>query len=231
MTADPQPPDWGRLPIGGSPIQCKIANAAIELFYAQGAVATTVREITRACGLTPGALYNHFSSKDHLLYVLIRDVHLQVTEQIAGVIRTSGTDPAAQLAALVRFLVSHTAGAKKQSRVANREYTLLTGDHRAEVRQLRQQIRDHFTGPLLAGAERGIFTLPGRNDLDAAQLAAATISNMCVHISQSTLKNYPLGSPELQDRYAAMALRLAGASQADVTELALTAAKQGAEIR
>jgi len=211
MTADLQPSDWGRLPIGGSAIQSRIADAAIDLFYARGAVATTVREITGACGLTPGALYNHFSSKDYLLYVLVRDVHLQVSEQIAGVLASAGASPADQLAAMVRFLVSHTAGSKKQSRVANREYSLLTGDHRIEVRQIRRQIRDYFTGPLMAGAEQGIFALPGGNGLEVAQLAAATISNMCVHISQSTLEAYRLGAAELEERYALMALRLAGA--------------------
>jgi TetR/AcrR family transcriptional regulator, cholesterol catabolism regulator len=212
MTADPQPSDRGRLPIGGSAIQSRIADAAIELFYARGAVATTVREITGACGLSPGALYNHFSSKDHLLYVLVRDVHLQVSEQIAGVLAATGSGPEAQLSAMVRCLVSHTAGSKKQSRVANRDYTLLTGDHRTEVRQLRRQIRDYFTGPLMAGAEQGVFELPGGTSIEAAQLAAATISNICVHISQSTLVAYRLGSAELEERYAVMALRLAGAS-------------------
>jgi AcrR family transcriptional regulator len=220
MTADPQPSDWGRLPIGGSAIQARIAEAAIDLFYARGAVTTTVREITGACGLTPGALYNHFSSKDYLLYVLIRDVHVQVTEQIAGVLATAGPSPADQLAAMVRFLVSHTAGSKKQSRVANREYTLLTGDHRSEVRQLRRQIRDYFTGPLMAGAEQGMFALPGGNGLEAAQLAAATISNICVHISQSTLEAYRLGATELEERYAVMALRIAGVGPTEASQTA-----------
>ena len=56
MTADSAALPGGPLPIGGSPLQCKLAEAAIDLFYARGALATTVREITGACGLTPGAL-------------------------------------------------------------------------------------------------------------------------------------------------------------------------------
>jgi hypothetical protein len=35
---------------------------------------------------------------------------------------------------------------------------------------------------------------------------------MCVHISEWTLEHYPLGIPDLQDRYTRMALRLAGAA-------------------
>ena len=31
-----------------------------------------MRELALACGLTPGALYNHFASKDQLLYSILR---------------------------------------------------------------------------------------------------------------------------------------------------------------
>lgn len=210
MTAEIPSQISDRLPIGGSALQRRIADAAIELFYAQGAVATTVREIAAACGLTAGALYNHFSSKEQLLYVLVRDVHLMVDAQMATVLRGAPQDPASQLAALVRFLVSHTSGAKKQSRVANREYTALTGARRQEITALRRQIRDRFAAILLAGAEQGVFALPGGNDGGSAALTASTITVLCVHISEWTLGNYPLSAADLQDRYVQMAMRLAG---------------------
>src|SRR5271166_2403335 len=200
----------GWLPIGGSALQRKLADAAIELFYAHGAMATTVREITGACGLTPGALYNHFSSKEHLLYVLVRDIHLQVDNAMAQALADAGPDPAIRLATTVRFLVAHTAGFKKQSRVANREFTVLTGTRRQEIRTIRRQLRDRLTGILLGGAEQGVFSLAGGNDQPSATLCSGTIINMCVHISEWTLEHYPLGIPDLQDRYAQMALRLAG---------------------
>src|SRR5260370_3863304 len=147
------------LPTGCLPLQCKPAEAAIDLFYARGALATTVREITGACGLTPGALYNHFSSKDHLLYVLVRDIHLQVDRQMAATLADAGPDPAVQLASTVRFLVAHTALFKKQSRVASREFTVLTGVRCQEIRDIRRQMRDRLTGILLDGAQQGTFRL------------------------------------------------------------------------
>jgi TetR/AcrR family transcriptional regulator, cholesterol catabolism regulator len=212
MSADSESLTGDRLPIGGSPLQQKLAEAAIDLFYAQGALATTVREITGACGLTPGALYNHFSSKEYLLYVLVRDIHLQVDRQLAATLAAAGPDPAEQLASTVRALVGHTAGFKKQSRVANREFTMLTESPRQEIQAIRRQIRDRLTGILLDGAQQGVFSLVGGNDQAAAMLCSATITNMCVHISEWTLEHYPLGIAELQDRYAQMALRVAAAS-------------------
>jgi TetR/AcrR family transcriptional regulator, cholesterol catabolism regulator len=210
MTDDFELPPADPLPIGGTALQCRLGEAAIDLFYAHGALATTVREITAACGLTPGALYNHFASKDYLLYVLVRDIHLLVNEQMDEALAVAGTEPDYQLAAMVRFLVAHTAGYKKRSRMANREFTVLTGERREEVRGLRRQIRDRFSAILLAGAEQGVFDLAGGNDASSAMLASATISTMCVHISEWTLEHNPTDIADLQDRYVTMALRIAG---------------------
>lgn len=211
MAVDFELPPADPLPIGGTAIQRRLAEAAIDLFYARGALATTVREITGACGLTPGALYNHFASKDQLLYVLIRDIHLLVDDQMAEALTLAGTEPDGQLAAMVRFLVAHTAGYKKRSRMANREFTVLTGERREEVRGIRRHIRDRFSAILLAGAEQGLFDLAGGNDASSATLASATISTMCVHISEWTLEHNPTDIPDLQDRFVTMALRIAGA--------------------
>ncbi len=198
------------LPIDGTAIQMRLAEAAIDLFYERGALATTVRDITHACGLTPGALYNHFASKDHLLYLVVRDIHRQVDEQLGVLLAGVGDDPTAQLTAAVKFLVSHTAGFKKRSRVANREFTLLTGSRRQEVTALRRHLRDRFAEVILAGAHRGQFQLVGGQDLGAATMHAATITTMCVRISEWTLVNYPLTMEDLQDQHAELALRMLG---------------------
>jgi TetR/AcrR family transcriptional regulator, cholesterol catabolism regulator len=207
-------PDLGDpLPVGATAIQARLAEAAIELFYERGALATTVRDITGACGLTPGALYNHFASKDHLLYLVVRDIHRQVDDQLAALLAAADDDPVTQLTAAVRFLVSHTAGFKRRSRVANREFTLLTGSRRLEITALRRRVRDRFAGIILAGARQGCFSLVGGDDMAAATMHAAEITTMCVRISEWTLENNPLGITALQDRYAELALRMVVAGQ------------------
>jgi AcrR family transcriptional regulator len=211
-------PDLGDpLPIGATPIQARLAAAAIELFYERGALATTVRDITAACGLTPGALYNHFASKDHLLYLVVRDIHRLVDDHLAALLAATDDNPVTQLTVAVGLLVSHTAGFKKRSRVANREFVLLTGSRRVEITALRRKLRDRFGGIIVTGVKQGAFSLVGGDDIDAATMHAATIMTMCVRISESTLESSPLSVNALQDRYAELALRMVGASQ-PVTE-------------
>jgi len=44
-----------------------IFESALYLFSEQGFNAVTIRQITKRAGVTPGAFYNHFASKDELL--------------------------------------------------------------------------------------------------------------------------------------------------------------------
>jgi AcrR family transcriptional regulator len=211
MTGAPGPQPAFRLPLGGTDLQSRIADAAIELFYNRGAIATTVRDITAACGLTPGALYNHFASKEQLLYMLIRDTHLQVDEQLATAIADAEGYPAMQLAAAVRLLVAEAAGQRARSRVANREYTTLAEDRRREITMIRRRMRDRLTDVLKAGLRGGQFALIGRQDHAAAALTANVIATMCANISEWSRENHPVKLPDLQDQYVQMSLRLVAA--------------------
>lgn len=46
----------------------RIEQAAVGLFVAKGVAETTVKDIARAVGLSEGALYRHFESKDELVW-------------------------------------------------------------------------------------------------------------------------------------------------------------------
>jgi AcrR family transcriptional regulator len=210
MTADTSRQSGARLPIGGTSLQARIATASIELFYARGAATTTVRDITAACGLSPGALYNHFASKDQLLFVLIRDVHLRVDEELAVALAESGDRPDCQLSAAVRLLVAQAAGRRKESRVANREFTALTAARRQEITAIRRRLRDRLTDVLEAGVARGMFSIVGPQDRGAAALTANVIATMCANISEWTRENHPMTMADLQERYVGMTLRLVG---------------------
>ena len=50
----------------------KILEAALDLFFKKGYTATSINEITESVGLTKGALYSHFKSKEELLHTLFQ---------------------------------------------------------------------------------------------------------------------------------------------------------------
>jgi AcrR family transcriptional regulator len=46
----------------------RIEQASVRLFVEKGVAETTVKDIARAVGLSEGALYRHFESKDELVW-------------------------------------------------------------------------------------------------------------------------------------------------------------------
>lgn len=57
----------------GAETKARIERAALRLFVEKGITQTTVRDITQAVGITEGALYRHFTSKDELANTLFAD--------------------------------------------------------------------------------------------------------------------------------------------------------------
>ena len=57
----------------GEATRGRIEAAALRLFVEQGVDATGIRDIAQAVGLSDGALYRHFRSKDELVWRLFRD--------------------------------------------------------------------------------------------------------------------------------------------------------------
>ena len=50
-----------------------ILDAAYQLFAEKGYAQATIDDIIRACGVSKGALYHHFASKEELFKALLED--------------------------------------------------------------------------------------------------------------------------------------------------------------
>lgn len=85
----------------------KIITAAFTLFAAKGYVATSTQDIINLSGLSRGAMYHHFKSKEDILKSVIRELHkhmnvfledlaadqsLTVKEKITKLLEYSGSD-------------------------------------------------------------------------------------------------------------------------------------------
>jgi AcrR family transcriptional regulator len=63
--------------------RARIERAALEQFAAKGVDAATTREIAAAAGLSEGALYRHFASKEEIAQSLFATIH----ERLARLVR------------------------------------------------------------------------------------------------------------------------------------------------
>ncbi|MFJ7724815.1 TetR/AcrR family transcriptional regulator [Neobacillus sp. NPDC097160] len=66
-----------------------IMEKALELFAKQGFEATSVQQITEHCGISKGAFYLTFKSKDELIIALIDYFMMQITSDIDYIVRNT----------------------------------------------------------------------------------------------------------------------------------------------
>lgn len=184
----------------------RLLAAATTLFYERGFLATSVKEITQACGFTQGALYNHFSSKDELLYELVLGIHAELERHTRSARSAAGPDPVDQLAALVAVHVAAHSRFRERSRVGNHEYRSLTGERLAHVLAIRRRLRDQLADVLTAGDRSGVFHLVG----GSAPGTARAVLDMCGLISEWFRDDGVLTPTEMHRRYVELALRMAG---------------------
>ena len=188
-----------------------IRAAAFQQFAERGYPVVTVRDIMKACGLTQGALYNHFKSKDELLHDIIASTQGELERVTQQAVAGAGDDPRAKLAAFVRVYVMRHCRLRVEALVANREIGWLDAARVADIRRSRRAIRDVVVSILAQGVERGLFDPPltgGRRDLKAIAMA---LLDQWTHVSMWYGPGGEVAEEEMARLYADMALRAVGA--------------------
>jgi AcrR family transcriptional regulator len=69
----------------------KVMRAAIRLFVRQGIDGTTIQDIAREAGVSEGALYRHFKSKDELAWHLFTTHLAEFTTQLFSMVMSQPT--------------------------------------------------------------------------------------------------------------------------------------------
>ena len=211
ILADDEPAEVAAERESRPPVEA-IRAAAFKQFAERGYPVVTVRDIMKACGLTQGALYNHFKSKDELLHDIIASTQGELERQCQQAVAGAGGDPRAELAAFVRVYVIRHCRLRIEALVANREIGWLDSARVADIRRSRRAIRDIVVTVLRHGVEKGVFDPPrvdGKHDLKAMAMA---LLDQCTHVSMWYGPGGDLTEEQMAKLYTDMALRMVGAA-------------------
>jgi AcrR family transcriptional regulator len=186
----------------------RLLTSAVACFARSGFHATTTRDITAALSLSPGALYVHFSSKEEVLFAIMRTGHQRVLETLTAPGGMPQNEDAAEvLAELVRRLVVWHARYHTVARVCQYELSGLSPEHYQYVLGQRQASTAVFHAAVQAGVSAGVF--------DAGDITR--VVRALVSLGVDLVRWYRLDgtdSPEdLADAYAVLALRMLGAGR------------------
>ncbi|HKV16420.1 MAG TPA: TetR/AcrR family transcriptional regulator [Reyranella sp.] len=195
---------------GRPPVEA-IRTAAFRQFAERGFPVVTVRDIMKACGLTQGALYNHFRSKDELLHDIIASTQAELERVCQQAVAEAGDDPRAKLSAFVRAYVVRHCRLRIEALVANRELGWLDASRVADIRRSRRAIRDVLVGILVQGVEKGVFAPPKIDGRDDLKTVAMALLDQCTHVSMWYGPGGRLAEEQMAALYAEMALRSVGA--------------------
>ena len=82
----------------------EVLDAALKLFEEKGFAATRVEEIAARAGISKGAVYLYFRSKEHILEGLVRRAVTPVADSALASLSAQQGDPRAILATVIRML-------------------------------------------------------------------------------------------------------------------------------
>lgn len=192
-------------PVTTSKAAARIRRAAVEIFAAKGYGDTTTREIAAHLGLSPGAVYPHYKTKESLLFAAALEGHTAALEVVEGA-DSKGSPAAARLVSVVHAYVLFHARHHALARVVQYELRSLTPEHYATIAVVRRKTSAVFTDIIEFGTATG--------DFHAVDIAAATlaITSLGIDVSRWFPTNTFSDPEDLADRYVALALRMVGAT-------------------
>ncbi|MGV0795002.1 TetR/AcrR family transcriptional regulator [Mycolicibacterium sp. XJ1819] len=192
--------------LGKSKAAARLRAAAAQMFAERGYGATSTRDIAAAVGLSPGAVYPHYQTKESLLYAISLEGHASALAAIVDVERSDATATERLRVAVSAYAEWH-AHHNALARVVQYELRSLSPDHLKRIAAIRRRISSIFATILQTGVDSGEFHV---DDIDAAVLA---ISSLCIDVSRWFPTRRRRDPQALAATYADLVLQMVGATK------------------
>ncbi|MDP1628383.1 TetR/AcrR family transcriptional regulator [Parvibaculum sp.] len=142
----------------GKKTQAAIREAGLDLIYAQGFDAMSLRQLAARVGLQPGSLYNHIATKQDLLYDLIHNHMVTLLERIDA--ELEGIEhPLDRLKAFIAFHLTYHIERKREVFIGSAELRSLEPRNRKKIVALRRAYEDRLSGILETGVAGKLFKI------------------------------------------------------------------------
>lgn len=189
-----------------STVARQLLAAAIELFAEQGYHAAKTRDITARIGMSTGAMYAHFRSKEDLLFEISLTGHrtgLATLEAAAA----DATDPADQLARMVRAFSVYHARYHMIAKIVHYELYGMTPQHLKQILEIRRHTTRLIEDVIRHGVESDAFT--------ASNITATgrAVLSLCVDVARWYREHSGETPEQIGDLNAQLALRMLGAQE------------------
>jgi len=160
-----------------------VRTAAVDLFARHGFANTSVQQIVEAAGVTKGAMYHYFRSKDDLLFgiyehlLTLQGEHLRAIlagGHTTGGLSTAPLSTALTLRAACIDVIETSIEFLDEGTVFFRSANMLSPQRQLDVKHRRRVYNDQFAALVEAGQDEGLY----RTDIPRAILVANFFSDL-----------------------------------------------------
>ncbi len=138
------------------PVKERLLRVATRLFARHGFEGTSVQDIVDAAGVTKGAMYHYYGSKDDLLYEVYHQLLTTQTSQLEEIAAGPGTAEE-RLRAAAKDVVQTSLDNLDDMIVFFRSLHMLPDDKQAQVRAERRLYQEKFKALVEEGVAAGTF--------------------------------------------------------------------------
>jgi AcrR family transcriptional regulator len=136
-----------------------IRKAGLRLIYERGYEAMSLRQLASEIGLVQGSLYNHISTKQELLFILISEHMRDLLQHADLALEEAPKPPSGRLAAFVDFHVNYHIDRKREVFISYSELRSLEPKNFEAIVAMRKDYEKKLILILKAGASEGVFTI------------------------------------------------------------------------
>ena len=152
-----------------------IIKESIKLFYRNGYSKTSVRDIVKAARITNSSLYNHFTSKEEILYTIIQ----RIGDDILGVLTpivNSDNHPQDKLSQMIFQMIVNFKDRKKEVKIYLDEAGNLNSKLSEKIRRQHRLIYEYYKKPICDLEESGLIKTSNKS---VVTFAGLSLVNWC----------------------------------------------------
>ena len=132
----------------------QILEVGARVFASKGFHHASMRDLSKASGMSLAGLYYYFKSKDELLYLIQKDIFETVMDSLHQRLEKI-TDPVEQLETLIDLHINYFATQMDRVKVLSHESDSLVGTYWQEIRDLKRKYYRLVKGIILKAQEKG----------------------------------------------------------------------------
>lgn len=191
----------------GESTEKSIREAAVKAIAKHGFEAASLRDIAKEVGIRAPSLYNYISSKEQLLYELMKDPLTSMLTEYRALVKDID-DPAGKLRVFVQVHLNFHLHSRLDVFIGNMELRSLSASHYRTISNLREEYARVLQGIIEDGVKAGVF------EADQPRVVTLVMLGMLSGVCTWYQPNGPMSSSGMTELHTELAFRMLGA---DVT--------------